>query len=129
MPLINDPLGKLLGQVLAFRNLRHDTIASNIANANTPGYKAFDIVLREQVDGMKPLEAAQSHPRHMSLDAAEASQGARIVRSRAPARLDGNNVSLDHELAKMMENRVMYQVGMELLDRWGNLKPVARDVR
>ena len=129
MPLIADPLGTLLKQVLAFRNLRHDTIASNIANANTPGYKAFDVVLREQVNGMKPLEPTKSHSRHMSMDAADGSQGVRVVRSREPARLDGNNVSLDQELAKLMENRAMYQVGMELLDRWGNLKPVARDVR
>lgn len=111
MPLIEDPTSKLIEQVLVFRNLRHDVIASNIANANTPGYKAFDLVLQEQMDETMPLDRS------------------RLVRSREPARLDGNNVSVDQELQKLLENRTMYEVGMELMDRWGSLKKIAREVR
>jgi flagellar basal-body rod protein FlgB len=130
MPLIEDPLTKLMEQVMGFTNLRQDVIASNIANANTPGYSAFDIVLRETMDGSKKLEPATSHPRHMSMNASSSTPtGASVERSREPARLDGNNVSLDKELMKMLENRVRYQVTMELNDRWNGLKRVARDVR
>ena len=111
MPMIPDPTSKLIEQVLGFRNLRHDVIASNIANANTPGYKAFDLVLQKQMDETTPLDRS------------------RLVRSREPARLDGNNVSLDQELRKLLENRTMYEVGMELMDRWGSLKKIAREVR
>ena len=53
----------------------------------------------------------------------------RLVRSSNPARLDGNNVSVDQELGKLLENRTMYEVGMELMDRWGSLKKIAREVR
>ncbi len=129
MPLIEDPASKLLDQVLAFRNLRHDVIASNIANANTPGYKAFDVILRERVGAMKPIEPKRTHPRHMTQSESASPGGLRFERSREPARLDGNNVSLDLELGKLMENRVMYEVGMELMDRWGSLKTIAREVR
>ena len=129
MPLIEDPASKLLDQVLAFRNLRHDVIASNIANANTPGYKAFDVILRERTGAMQPIEPNRTHPRHMTQSGSASSGGLRFERSSEPARLDGNNVSLDQELGKLMENRVMYEVGMELMDRWGSLKTIAREVR
>ncbi len=111
MPMIPDPTSKLIEQVLGFRNLRHDVIASNIANANTPGYKAFDLVLQEQIDKMTPLDRS------------------RLVRSREPARLDGNNVVVDQELQKLLENRTMYDVVMELMDRWGSLKKIAREMQ
>ena len=111
MPLIEDPTSKLIEQVLGFRNLRHDVIASNIANANTPGYKAFDLVLEEKMHGTQPVDRT------------------RLVRSSNPAGLDGNNVSMDQEIGKLLENRTMYEVGMELMDRWGSLKKVAREVR
>ncbi len=129
MPLIEDPIAKLVEQVLGFRNQRHEVIASNIANANTPGYKAFDVILRERVDGMKPLEPTRTHARHLSQSESTTSESIRLERSREPARLDGNNVSLDQELGKLLENRVMYEVGMELRDRWGGLKKIAREVR
>ena len=51
MGLIDNPLASVLEKVLAYHSRRHDVIASNIANANTPGYTAFDLVLRQRLDG------------------------------------------------------------------------------
>ena len=117
-------------QVLGFVNRRQDLISSNIANANTPGYTAFDIVLKGSMDSAASLQPRTSSPRHMTLESSgSAPTGARLERSSEPARLDGNNVNLDDELRKLLENRIMYQVAMELKDRWGKLKPVARGVR
>ena len=130
MPLINDPLAKVMKHVLGYSSIRHDAIASNIANPSTPGYKAFDVVLRERVGGGKELTPRTSHPRHMAMGVGGTERtGAEIVRSKAPAKLDGNNVNLDVELMKMLENRVLYQASMELMDRWGALKPYAREVK
>ncbi|MFQ5513721.1 MAG: flagellar basal body rod protein FlgB [Myxococcota bacterium] len=130
MPLIDDPVSRLMEQVLGFANLRQDVIASNLANANTPGYRAFDLVLQESLGSGPSLEPARSDPRHLSLGGSDGlPSGAELKPSNAPARLDGNNVNLDQELMKMLENRFLYQAAMELRDRWGNLKPVARDLR
>ena len=128
MPLIQDPVSKLMEHVLGFQNVRHDVIASNIANSNTPGFKAFDIHLRQQIGAGEQLVPLTSNPRHLMMGEDLMRSGAEIVRSREPSRLDGNNVNLDVQLMKLMENRTMYSVAMELKDRWGNLKPVARDV-
>jgi flagellar basal-body rod protein FlgB len=128
MPIIENPTQELLERALAFRDARHTLIASNIANSNTPGFSAFDAVLREQLDGSRPLQLQQTSPQHLGGDELDRA-GAEMVRSRTPARLDGNNVSLDEELVKLLENRTMYQAGFELLDRWASLTAVARDVR
>ena len=128
MPLIEDPMVKLMSQVLGFTNLRQDVISSNIANANTPGYKAFDVVLEQTMGGGKSLAPRTSNARHMVMSLNDTS-AAKVQRSNEPARLDGNNVNLDVQLMKLMENRTMYQVAMELKDRWHALKPYARDVR
>jgi len=130
MPLIKDPVTNLLKQALGFANLRQDVIASNIANANTPGYKAFDLVLRSSMGAPASLEPIRSSQRHMAMDATPSSpSGAHVERSREPGRLDGNNVNLDEELMKMLENRVNYRAAMEFYDRWGKLKQVARQLR
>ncbi len=130
MPLIKDPLAQVMRHALAFTNRRQDVIASNIANADTPGYKAFDVVLRKSLGGSKNLEPTRTNSRHLSMDESGSSlSGLQIERSREPARLDGNNVNLDQELTRLLENKVKYQVGMELFDRWNGLKAIARTVR
>jgi flagellar basal-body rod protein FlgB len=119
----------MLEQVLNYHNQRHDIIATNVANANTPGYSAFDVVLDHQAGGAKSLEMKQTHAGHLSADGTLEKAAGQLERSRDPARLDGNNVSLDKEFMKLTENRVMYQVAFELFDRWGDLSRVAREIR
>ena len=66
MGLIDNPLSSVLEKVLAHHSLRHDVIASNIANANTPGYTAFDLVLRSRLDQAAPLAVRTTETRHMT---------------------------------------------------------------
>ena len=129
MPLIEDPTAAGLKRVLEFHNKRHDVLTSNIANANTPGYRAFDLVLKKELDAAKPREPSRSDPRHLSLNAELARIPAKLEQSDAPGRLDGNNVSLEQEFLRMIENRTRYEAGMELLDRWAALNRVARETR
>ncbi len=129
MGLIDNPLASVLEKVLAYHSRRHDVIASNIANANTPGYTAFDLVLRQRLDQASPLEIRTSDPRHMTSSEGTNETGSTLVKSRNPAGLDANNVSLEQEFLKLSENQMLYQVGFELMDKWGNLNPVARDTQ
>lgn len=129
MPLIPNPTSKILQHVLGYQNQRHDVISANIANVSTPGYRAFDVVLQGEMSAGKSLEPRTSDPRHMSIGDAAGLIGSRLEVSRAPARLDGNNVSLDDQFMKLTENRMRYQIGFELMDRWGSLMRLAREVR
>ncbi len=128
MPLIENPTSDVLKRVTSFHNVRQATIASNIANANTPGYRAFDLILSDRVSAGR-LEPKRTNPRHMVLDGQLDRIGAAVERSRRPAGLDGNNVSIEQEMLKMTHNRMMYTAAVELFERWGTLSQLAREIR
>jgi flagellar basal-body rod protein FlgB len=130
MPLIANPTTSLLEHVLRFRNQRHDVIAANIANADTPGFRAFDLELSERLAGPDGgLALTRSNARHLGSGAAYGSAAGTPVATRDAARLDGNNVSLDSEFIKLTENRLMYQTAFELYDGFGAITRAAREVR
>jgi flagellar basal-body rod protein FlgB len=132
MPLIPNPTGRLIEHVMRFRDQRHDVIAANIANADTPGYRAFELVLDGALGSGEGGAAAmrRSDPRHVG-SGAEGARGApgRSVAAPGAPRLDGNNVSLDQEFLKLTENRVLYQAAFELYENFGGLTRLAREVR
>jgi flagellar basal-body rod protein FlgB len=129
MPLIDNPTADLLKRVATYHNVRQGSIASNIANANTPGYRSFDVVLNDRLSSAARLEPHKTNPRHLALDDQLDRIGADIERSRRPGRLDGNNVSIEDETLKLTHNRLMYSTGMELLERWNSLSRIAREIR
>ena len=129
MGLIPNATSRVLERALEFRNQRHDVIATNVANASTPGFRAFDLVLANTVSAQGPLLPRITDPRHLSQSGPAAAVGASPAISNAPARLDGNNVSIETELVKLLENRTVYQAAFELRDKLGGLTAAARDVR
>lgn len=90
-------------------------IASNIANVDTPAYKAkelqFDEVLNSEMDG---LQMKLTHPGHMT-DSPAGLPGNHIVENPNPGRPDGNNVNIDEEMLKLTKNNVKYNVSVQLL--------------
>ena len=129
MSVIPNPLARMLEQVLRYQDERQRVISSNVANYNTPGYRAFDLELADRLDQQAALAPRASSPQHMSEDARLDGMGARLVRSDTQPRLDGNNVSLEDEFVKLMDNRMRYQALFELMDRWNGLTTVAREIR
>jgi flagellar basal-body rod protein FlgB len=129
MSLIPNPLARLLENVLAYQDERQRVISANIANANTPGYRAFELELGRSIDRQEQLAASAEGAGHMTEEPRLDRLGARLVRSQADPRLDGNNVSLENEFVKLMDNRMRYQALVELMDRWTGLMPIAREIR
>ncbi len=97
----NDPLFGLHGQALELRAQRMSMLASNIANAATPGYKARDM------DFGAALDAAQ---RGSSIDTATK------YRTPLQASLDGNTVELSTEQTAFAENAVQYRTTLSFLN-------------
>ena len=107
---------------LDFRTSRHDLLASNVANKDTPGYQAEDLVFRASLE--KALQAEQPGPlkqtdsRHFDgrntppLNEVEAQ---RIVSASPYPDFDGNTVDLDREMAKIAENQLMYNATLRML--------------
>ena len=107
---------------LDFRTSRHDLLASNVANKDTPGYQAEDLVFRASLE--KALQAEQPGPlkqtdsRHFDgrntppLNEVEAQ---RILSASPYPDFDGNTVDLDREMAKIAENQLMYNATLRMM--------------
>lgn len=88
---------------------RHKVILSNIANADTPNYRARDVVMEEESVGKLKI-TRESHINPKS------GEGFRVVDvQRRLVGNDFNNVSLEEEMAKLTQNRVAYEAYMRMV--------------
>jgi len=102
-----DPLFGVHGAALAIRSQRLSLLASNIANAATPNYKARDI------DFQKALADATG-PGGQSID--QAAQGAIGYRIPLETSMDGNTVELSTEQNQFAENALKYRTTLSFLE-------------
>jgi flagellar basal-body rod protein FlgB len=103
---------RILEHLLRVTALRHGVIASNIANADTPHYRAKDLVFGDALSDAS-LELRTTHVKHVSHNPAVPGGGT-VVESGEPW-ADGNTVELDLEVGRMTENALRYQAGITML--------------
>lgn len=101
----------MIERLLISANMRHQALASNIANVDTPGYRAKDVRFGEILGSEMALQS--THPGHQSGGAPGAPAG--VVLEESSSWQDRNNVELDQEVAKMTENAMLYQAGVNVL--------------
>jgi flagellar basal-body rod protein FlgB len=103
----------ILERLVRFTNARHGVIASNIANADTPGYKAKDLKFENMLDSAA-MELKATNNKHIG-----GSNGSGLPREitadKTQQWADGNDVELDMEVAKMTENAMLFQAGITML--------------
>lgn len=103
---------KVLEGLLYITKARHSLITANIANVDTPLYKAkdikFDMNLKEEAMALKVT--AKSH-----IGNSEPVVSTEMRGESTQPWLDENNVELDMEVAKMTENAILYQAGINML--------------
>ena len=106
-----DELLNFHSQALSLRGMRQQLLASNIANADTPDYKARDI------DFQKALKAALDAPQSASAaKPAAATQSQILYRSVLQPSADGNTVDMDVERAQFAENATRYEANLTFLN-------------
>jgi flagellar basal-body rod protein FlgB len=109
-----------LQRALDLRAWRSEVLASNIANADTPHYKARDFrfaeALRGAVGAREPLQLARTSVRHLSGGAAAAPLAALLYRVPVQPSIDGNTVELDTELAQFSDNALGTQADLTFLN-------------
>ena len=113
----NDGLFGVHGAALAVRSQRMGLLASNIANASTPGYKAKDIDFRAAL--------AASEAPGGSLDAAI--DNATLYRVPLQPSADGNTVELATEQTAFAEHAVAYQTTLAFLN--GRIATITRALK
>lgn len=107
-------------QALALRQQRQEVLASNIANADTPHYKAQDFdfaaaLKRATTAQSTPTKLAVTHAGHLQMSP---SQPLVALQYRIPAqsRLDGNTVDMDLERTQFLNNSLRYQADIQFMD-------------
>ena len=116
-------------QALRLRARRTEVLASNLANADTPGYKArdfdFNAMLRKELP--PPVRLASTNARHIQADSgivAVSQMGYRIPQQ---ASLDGNTVEVEREQSEFSANAMRYQASLRFLD--GRTKGLLRAIK
>ena len=114
--------------MVSLRASRAGVLATNMANADTPNYKARDVdfsgVLDKQISGKR---VATSNPRHLPLSSANLLGAELMYRNPLQASIDNNTVEIDVERAKFMDNAMRYQASMRFLDgKFSSLRAALR---
>lgn len=117
-------LDKALGVHVTALNLRAERatrLSRNLANADTPGYKATDIdfkeALKEATQGAQ-MKTGMKTTHRMHIQAGAVSPAYLDAKYRVPVQpsLDGNTVEEQVEKAEFAENALQYQATLRFLD-------------
>lgn len=107
-------------QAMSLRTQRHQVLASNIANADTPNYKArdfnFEQAMQNAMAGRGPgaLSMTTTASGHLRGDGTGGLAGLQY-RSQTQSAADGNTVDMDVERTQIAENSVQYQIVSQLI--------------
>ncbi|GLY03263.1 MULTISPECIES: flagellar basal body rod protein FlgB [Actinoplanes] len=102
--MFDDRSSTALRVALAGLSARQNEISNNIANVDTPGFKARKVMFEESLQtavaqGVSPALATPT-----------------VHRSLEPTRLNGNNVNLDEETLSHIDTMLRYQLAIRALD-------------
>ena len=128
-------LDKYFGEfqnALELRSQRASVLANNIANADTPGYKARDLDFQAMLkarmgEGGEVLPMASTEGQHVSaIPQAETINGLKFRNPSQPS-IDGNTVDADREKTEFVQNNLEFQVAFEFLN--GKVKGLLTAIR
>jgi flagellar basal-body rod protein FlgB len=111
---------------LGLRSHRQEVLASNIANADTPHYKARDIDFKSALasamgaagaGAVAPVSLARTHAGHQAGEGATPFGAALQYRTEYQGAVDGNTVNMDIERAAFAENAMQTEALMTFINR------------
>lgn len=116
-----DPVIGALNTSLNLRLLNQNVISANIANADTPGYKAkvveFEAALRDALGVDHQMSPVQTHSEHQVRQAVDPVHPEIYEDPNGVESLDGNTVDRALEMEKLAENQILYDASAEMLKR------------
>ncbi|MFZ2161827.1 MAG: flagellar basal body rod protein FlgB [Sideroxyarcus sp.] len=114
-----DDMFRLHQTALNLRAARQELIASNIANADTPNYKAKDIDFANALQGALTGSGGKltaTAPGHLAGAAGESVMGAPVMyRKPLQPSADGNTVDMDVERAQFADNALRYEASVRFV--------------
>lgn len=115
-----------LQRCLDYHLQRHAVLSSNVANAETPGFRPLDVSFDAYLARASDLRVTD--PRHMGPGAGDQFRSALFEDATAAVGNDGNAVSMEREMSKISANSIRYRGAAEMITRrLGLLKYAATD--
>ncbi len=99
---------------LNFHMSRQAVIASNLANAETPGFTPLDLVREPQAEGHFAVALEATRGGHFGPKGVEVPYTVQEDQTAEPG-TNGNSVSLDHEMAKLAANDLTFEGGVKIV--------------
>lgn len=121
MEIADNPIFKVLGRVLDVSSRRASLVATNVANVDTPGYKArtfdFDAALAACAERPVGMGPARTDPRHIGSTAQGKTSAVAVEETddAATERYDGNTVNIEQEMADLLEAELMFSASSRLI--------------
>lgn len=111
-------------QAMQLRVDRAEVLANNLANADTPGFKARDLDFQTILSNQQDLQAGQplamqtTNGKHLPLSTESEMLASNTLMYRTPSQpsVDGNTVDSQQELAEFMKNTMDYQASFQFLN-------------
>ncbi|MDI6826908.1 MAG: flagellar basal body rod protein FlgB [Armatimonadota bacterium] len=101
----------VLAKCLDACSLRQRVIANNIANVETPGFTRSEVAFESHLK-----EALEAGSEESAVSRIEDVHPEIIQDSLSPARPNGNNVSIEKEMADMTKNSIQYEALVQLMN-------------
>ena len=119
------------GQALTLRSERQRLLASNIANADTPGYIARDInfaqALKEATGAQGGATLNTSRAGHIAAATGARAEPNLLYATASQTNLDRNSVDMDRERANFADNSVKYEATLRFIN--GNVRTMLDAIR
>lgn len=109
----------LIGAGLNAETLRQKTIANNVANLQTPGYRRLDVKFKDVL-----AQAIESNDKNFDQIEPEV-----FVPNQTPVKSNGNDVNLEMEVGQMVDNSLRYKTLIRLLDKKYQQIDLAMDIK
>jgi flagellar basal-body rod protein FlgB len=115
---------KIQMESLSQRSRRNEVITGNIANAETPGYRAFGYDFEKQLQDLsaskETVGVKTTDPRHLKNNFTSADGNIKpdvYVRPSESVDEDGNTVDMDAEMSQLAQNQILFRTAVETLNR------------
>ena len=123
----------LTAKVMDFQLQRQNIVSANLANINTPGYKARRLEFEKDLQAALGISESgamtRTHPNHLPVAGSPESMEASVTQSLTPRVVQGvDNVDLDAEMAAMAKNNLLYSTLTTVMQKnFAGMKQIIQD--
>lgn len=120
-----------ISNYMSYLTARRDVLSNNVANANTPGYKAKDVKFIEQLENNNVTTAKRSeelfttNEKHIPI-MSQLNRPYQIQANNVEINRDGNSVDTTNEMVELMKTNHLYSIAVQALNNQQAINQAAR---